>query len=48
MEMQKVVFMNKELNLRLAGLLYLPTDFDLRKNYPAVVVTGRHLFKKRL
>ena len=26
MEMQKVVFMNKELDLRLAGLLYLPTD----------------------
>ena len=46
MEMQKVVFMNKELNLRLAGLLYLPTDFDLRKNYPAVVVTGPMLSVK--
>ena len=46
MEMQKVVFMNKELNLRLAGLLYLPTDFDLCKNYPAVVVTGPMLSVK--
>lgn len=46
MEMQKVVFMNKKLNLRLAGLLYLPSDFDLRKNYPAVVVTGPMLSVK--
>ena len=46
MEMQKAVFMNKELNLRLAGLLYLPTNFDLSKNYPAVVVTGPMLSVK--
>ena len=46
MEMQRVVFMNKELDLRLAGLLYLPADFDLSKNYPAVVVTGPMLSVK--
>lgn len=46
MDMQKVVFMNKELNLRLAGLLRLPEGFDLSKNYPAVVVTGPMLSVK--
>lgn len=40
MEEQKVVFMNKDLNLRLAGILRLPDNFDLSKNYPAVVITG--------
>lgn len=40
MEEQKVVFLNKELNLRLAGLLRLPEGFDLSKNYPAVVLCG--------
>ena len=40
MDTQKVVFLNKQLNLRLAGLLRLPENFDLSKNYPAVVVTG--------
>ena len=46
MDMQKVVFINKELNLRLAGLLRLPEGFDLSKNYPAVVVTGPMLSVK--
>lgn len=46
METQKVVFANKELNLRLAGLLYIPSNFDLSKNYPAVVVTGPMLSVK--
>lgn len=40
MEQQKVVFINKKLNLRLAGILRLPSGFNLSKNYPAVVVTG--------
>lgn len=40
MEEQKVVFMNKDLNLRLAGILRLPDNFDLSKNYPVVVITG--------
>ena len=40
MQEQKVVFMNKKLNLRLAGILRLPAEFDLNKNYPAIVVTG--------
>jgi len=40
MEIQKVVFTNKESNLRLAGLLRLPDGFDLNNDYPAVVVTG--------
>lgn len=40
MDIQKVVFMNKELGLRLAGLLRLPERFDLSKNYPAIVITG--------
>lgn len=43
---QKVVFKNKQLNLRLSGLLYLPDDFDLNKNYPAIVVTGPMLSVK--
>lgn len=46
MDTQKVVFLNKELNLRIAGLLYLPDRFDLSKNYPAVVVTGPMLSVK--
>lgn len=37
MDTQKVVFMNKELGLRLAGLLRIPEGFDLSKNYPAIV-----------
>ena len=40
MDTQKAVFTNKELGLRLAGLLRLPDGFDLSKDYPAVVVTG--------
>lgn len=43
---QNVVFMNKKLNLRLAGILRLPDHFDLSKNYPAVVVTGPMLSVK--
>lgn len=46
METQKVVFMNKQLNLRLAGLLRIPEPFDLSKNFPAVVVTGPMLSVK--
>ena len=46
MDTQKIVFMNKELNLRLAGLLFLPDAFDLSKDYPAVVVTGPMLSVK--
>lgn len=46
MEEEKVVFKNKDLNLRLAGILRLPTNFDLSKNYPAVVVTGPMLSVK--
>ena len=46
MDTQKVVFLNKKLNLRMAGLLYLPEGFDLSKNYPAVVVTGPMLSVK--
>ena len=46
MDAQKVVFMNKALDLRLAGLLYIPEPFDLSKNYPAVVVTGPMLSVK--
>lgn len=46
MEMQKVVFKNKALDLRLAGLLYLPDHFNLSKDYPAVVVTGPMLSVK--
>ena len=43
---QKVVFVNKKLNLRLAGILRLPENFNLSKNYPAVVVTGPMLSVK--
>ncbi|MBR1811392.1 MAG: alpha/beta hydrolase [Clostridia bacterium] len=46
MDTQKVVFVNKELNTRLAGLLYIPTNFDLSKNYSAVIVTGPMLSVK--
>ncbi|WP_167148794.1 alpha/beta hydrolase [Actinomyces sp. ZJ308] len=46
MDTQKVVFTNKDLDLRLAGLLRLPSDFDLSRNYPAVVVTGPMLSVK--
>ena len=46
METQKVVFVNKALNTRLAGLLRIPDGFDLSKNYPAVVVTGPMLSVK--
>jgi fermentation-respiration switch protein FrsA (DUF1100 family) len=46
MNTQKVVFMNKELGLRLAGLLRLPEGFDLSKNYPAIVITGPMLSVK--
>lgn len=46
METQKIVFKNKELDLRLSGLLYLPDDFDLNKDYPAMVVTGPMLSVK--
>ena len=43
---QKVVFVNKQLNTRLAGLLRLPDGFDLSRNYPAIVVTGPMLSVK--
>ena len=46
METQKVVFLNKQLNLRISGLLRLPEAFDLSMNYPAVVVTGPMLSVK--
>ncbi len=46
MTKQKIVFMNKDLNLRLAGVLRLPDNFDLSKNYPAVVVIGPMLSVK--
>lgn len=46
MSEQNVVFMNKDLNLRLAGVLRLPENFDLSKNYPAIVVTGPMLSVK--
>lgn len=46
MENQKVVFKNKDLDLRLAGILRLPSNFDLSKNYPAIVVTGPMLSVK--
>ena len=46
METQRVVFLNKELNLKLAGLLYIPSNFDISKSYPAVVVTGPMLSVK--
>lgn len=40
MTTQKVVYNNKKLGTKIAGLLRLPDEFDLTKNYPAVVVTG--------
>ncbi|MBR1905278.1 MAG: alpha/beta hydrolase, partial [Clostridiales bacterium] len=43
---QKVVFVNKELNTRMAGLLRLPDGFDLSKDYPAIVLTGPMLSVK--
>lgn len=46
MDTQKVVFVNKALNTRLAGLLYIPAEFDLSRDYPAVVVTGPMLSVK--
>ena len=46
MEIQKTVFVNKELNTRMAGLLRLPEGFDLSKDYPAVVLTGPMLSVK--
>lgn len=46
MDVQKVVFKNKELNTRMAGLLRLPDGFDLSKDYPAVVITGPMLSVK--
>lgn len=46
METQRVVFLNKELNLKLAGLLYIPSNFDISKSYPAIVVTGPMLSVK--
>ena len=45
MNTQKVVFTNK-LNLRMAGILRLPENFDLNKDYPAIVVTGPMLSVK--
>ena len=38
METQKIVFKNKELDLRLSGLLYLPNNFDLNKDYPNITL----------
>ena len=46
MDIQKVVFVNKKLNTRMAGLLYIPAEFDLSKDYPAIVVTGPMLSVK--
>ena len=46
MESQKVVFLNKKLNTRMAGLLRLPSGFNLSNNYPAIVVTGPMLSVK--
>ncbi len=40
MTTQKVVYTNKKLGTKIAGLLRLPDEFDLTKDYPAVVVTG--------
>lgn len=41
-----VVFINKELNTRMAGLLRFPDGFDLSKDYPAIVLTGPMLSVK--
>jgi fermentation-respiration switch protein FrsA (DUF1100 family) len=46
MEEQKVVFMNKTLNLRMAGTLRLPDGFNLSNNYPAIVICGPMLSLK--
>lgn len=46
MNIQKVVFLNKKLNLRMAGLLRLPDNFNLSENYPAIVITGPMLSVK--
>ena len=46
METQKIVFTNKELNLRIASLLRLPGDFNLSDDYPAVIVDGSMLSLK--
>lgn len=46
MEKQKVVFTSRKDNLRMAGVLRLPDQFDLSKDYPAVVVTGPMLSLK--
>lgn len=46
MDTQKVVFTNKDLNTRMAGLLYIPENFNLSNNYPAIVVTGPMLSVK--
>lgn len=46
MSQQKIVFKNKELNLRLSGILRIPDDFDINKDYPAVVITGPMLSVK--
>ena len=46
METQKVVFVNKALGTRMAGLLRIPAEFNLSRNYPAVVVTGPMLSVK--
>ncbi len=48
MNTQKVVFVNKELNTRMAGLLRLPDGFDLSKDYPAIVLTGPILWISRM
>lgn len=40
METQKVVFLNKKLGTRMAGLLRIPDQFNISSNYPAIVVTG--------
>lgn len=46
MDTQKVVFTNKELGLRIAGLLRLPDNFDLSNDYPAIIVDGSMLSLK--
>lgn len=43
MTIQNITFKNKALDLRLAGQLYLPAEFDGTKNYAAIVVTGSML-----
>ncbi len=40
MDTQKVFFKNKDLDLRLAGLLYTPDGLDAHSACPAIVVTG--------